>query len=312
MNDEDLLTFCRRMSSLRCPLLVLYGSQTGTAQDVAERIGREAYRRHIHARVMPMDAYPIASLIEETVVVFVCSTTGQGDEPDNMKRFWKFLLRKSLPAESLCTMRSAVFGLGDSSYAKFNYCALKLAKRLAGLGAQKLLYTGLADDQHELGVDGALDPWLSALWSSVDADFPVPVETPIISPDTLLPPRYIVTATSTDHADVYDRGLYLRSTSSGEPVLYSELCNFPAQLISNTRITHSEHTQDVRHLSLNISGSGIKYAPGDVLYVRPQNNPERVKFLMDWLGVTVGQCIACSQATPSFPIPACLDGVIPV
>lgn len=38
-------------------LLVLYGSQTGTAQDVAERVGREGRRRHFRMRVLPMDSY---------------------------------------------------------------------------------------------------------------------------------------------------------------------------------------------------------------------------------------------------------------
>lgn len=38
-------------------LLVLYGSQTGTAQDTAERIGREGKRRHFRTRVLPMDNY---------------------------------------------------------------------------------------------------------------------------------------------------------------------------------------------------------------------------------------------------------------
>lgn len=42
-------------------LLVLYGSQTGTAQDVAERVGREAKRRHFTARVLAMDEYEIVS-----------------------------------------------------------------------------------------------------------------------------------------------------------------------------------------------------------------------------------------------------------
>ena len=40
-------------------LLILYGSQTGTAQDVAERIGREAKRRHFGTRVMSLDAYNV-------------------------------------------------------------------------------------------------------------------------------------------------------------------------------------------------------------------------------------------------------------
>lgn len=38
-------------------LLVLYGSQTGTAQDVAERLKREARRRHVRCRILPMDSY---------------------------------------------------------------------------------------------------------------------------------------------------------------------------------------------------------------------------------------------------------------
>ena len=66
-------------------LLVLYGSQTGTAQDVAERIGREAWRRRFSARVLAMDDYSLSGLIQEDSVVFVAATTGQGEEPDNMK-----------------------------------------------------------------------------------------------------------------------------------------------------------------------------------------------------------------------------------
>ncbi len=60
---------------------------------------------------------------------------GQGDEPDNMHKFWRFLLRKTLPADSLVAMQYGVFGLGDSSYAKYNFAAKKLAKRLTQLGA---------------------------------------------------------------------------------------------------------------------------------------------------------------------------------
>lgn len=51
-----------------------------------------------------MDDYPISNLIFEKKVIFVCSTTGQGDQPDNMKTSWKFLLRKSLPKHSLINL----------------------------------------------------------------------------------------------------------------------------------------------------------------------------------------------------------------
>ena len=43
-------------------LLILYGSQTGTAQDMAERIGREAKRRHFSTRVIPLDSYNVVGV----------------------------------------------------------------------------------------------------------------------------------------------------------------------------------------------------------------------------------------------------------
>lgn len=38
---------------------VLYASQTGTAQDVGERIGREGRRRHLHVKVAAIDDMPL-------------------------------------------------------------------------------------------------------------------------------------------------------------------------------------------------------------------------------------------------------------
>ena len=48
-----------------------------SAQDVAERIEREAKMRHFSPRVQAMDSYPVAQLPREQTVIFVASTTGQ-------------------------------------------------------------------------------------------------------------------------------------------------------------------------------------------------------------------------------------------
>jgi sulfite reductase alpha subunit-like flavoprotein len=55
-------------------------------------------------------------LPERRLVAYVVSTTGQGEEPDNMRRSWRFLLRRSLPPSSLHLQHFGVLGLGDSSY----------------------------------------------------------------------------------------------------------------------------------------------------------------------------------------------------
>ena len=134
-------------------LLILFGSQTGEAKDVAFRIGREARLRGFVPSVVSMSEYPVTDLPSERLVVFVASTTGQGDPPDNMRSFWSFLLRKSLPPDSLSGASYAVFGLGDSGYAKYNVVAKRLDARIAGLGGDRIIDLGLGDDQDRYGYD---------------------------------------------------------------------------------------------------------------------------------------------------------------
>ena len=105
-------------------------------------------RRCVDVRCTSMDDYDVRNLPQEKLVVCVSSTTGEGEVPDNMRSFWRFLLRKDLPAGSLQAVRHASFGLGDSSYAKFNYAAKRLHRRLEQLGSRAVadLYGGAPFD----------------------------------------------------------------------------------------------------------------------------------------------------------------------
>uniref|UniRef100_A0A6Q2YE37 NADPH-dependent diflavin oxidoreductase 1 n=1 Tax=Esox lucius TaxID=8010 RepID=A0A6Q2YE37_ESOLU len=238
-------------------LLILYGSQTGTAQDTAERIGRQAQRRRMQVRVEALDIYNVANLISETLVVFVCSTTGQGDPPDNMKNFWRFVFRKSLPAGSLCRLDYAVLGLGDSSYPRFNFVAKKLHKRLMQLGASVLLPVGLADDQHDLGADGVIDPWITSFWEKVLSLYPPPAgQSPIRDDEPLV----------SFHSDVPQ-----------QPISPSPTHPFLAKVVFNERVTKASHFQDVRHIEFDITGSSIEFTAGDVVLMRPSNTRENVE-----------------------------------
>lgn len=79
---------------------------------------------------MAMDEFPITDLLYERVVVFVVSTTGQGDPPANMAKTWSFLLRRSLPADSLAKMWYCII----YTYAPYNIIRLTLSK----IGINKL------------------------------------------------------------------------------------------------------------------------------------------------------------------------------
>lgn len=50
---------------------------------------------------------------------------------------------------------------------KFNFVAKRLARRLSHLGGTPLIETGLADDQHDLGPDAVVDPWLEKFWMAI-------------------------------------------------------------------------------------------------------------------------------------------------
>ncbi|EDO30877.1 predicted protein [Nematostella vectensis] len=274
-------------------LTVLYGSQTGTAQEVAERIGREGRRRHISARVLALDDYNVADLIKEDLVVFVCATTGQGDEPDNMKKFWRFIMRRNLPAHSLQQLSFSVLGLGDSSYPKFNFIAKKLNKRLLQLGASVLQPVGLADDQHDLGPDAVVDPWLKELWEKVFAVYPIPPGLEIISADERPPARYKIIYTDSPAEE--------SSLEFGLPA--SQQAPFFATLISNDRVTASNHWQDVRLVKLDISGSGISYSPGDVVMVQPSNLSDTAEEFMSFLHLDPDKNFTLQQTNPDIPVP---------
>jgi sulfite reductase alpha subunit-like flavoprotein len=65
-------------------------------------------------RVFAGNDFPMQKIIENNVLVFVVSTTGDGEVPDNMKGFWRFLLKKGLPKGCLSKTLFTIFGMGMS------------------------------------------------------------------------------------------------------------------------------------------------------------------------------------------------------
>lgn len=151
------------------PLTVLYGTETGTARDMAERIASLAVSTGFAGVGWDaMDAVPVSSWASlGGPVVLVCSTTGQGDTPATMQNTWATLLQVDCPR--LDGVDFAVFGLGDSTYAKFNFQAKMLHNRLVQLGGRPIVHRGLGDEQDGNGHDDALSPWLVELWPELAA-----------------------------------------------------------------------------------------------------------------------------------------------
>ncbi|XP_057404446.1 NADPH-dependent diflavin oxidoreductase 1 isoform X5 [Balaenoptera acutorostrata] len=282
-------------------LLVLFGSQTGTAQDVSERLSREAWRRELGCRVQALDSYPVVNLINEPLVIFVCATTGQGEPPDNMKNFWRFIFRRNLPSTSLCQMDFAVLGLGDSSYAKFNFVAKKLHRRLLQLGGSALLPVCLGDDQHELGPDATIDPWLHDLWEKVLGPHPLPLDLSLTPPGVPWPSKFTLKFLQEVPSTCSEELCVTGTDPQGPP---SELQPFLAPMVTNQRVTGPSHFQDVRLIEFDITGSGVSFVAGDVVLIQPENTASHVQQFCQALGLDPDQHFTLQPREPGVPCPA--------
>lgn len=157
-------------------MLIVFGTETGNARDAAEDVAREAQARGLQPTIICAKDFPVQQLPTQSLVLFFVSTTGQGEPPKNFKKFWNFLRRRSLPADSLKHVEFGVFGLGDSGYAKYNVMAKKLGNRLTGLGAKAIVEVGLGDDQHQGGYEAALGVWMDALWNVLGVHMSIPAK----------------------------------------------------------------------------------------------------------------------------------------
>ncbi|CAD6570080.1 MAG: NAPDH-dependent diflavin reductase [Alectoria sarmentosa] len=249
--------------------LVAYGSETGNAYDYAEELGR------------------------------------QGDLPVNARLFWKSLLRRRLPPSYLEGAQLTTFGLGDSSYPKFNWAARKLHKRLVQLGANEAYPRGEADEQHGEGLDASFVPWSYDLRNHLLTKFPLAEGMTPISEYDLLEPKWTLTlhqnkpnvsveelANGRDERasfiDDWPESNYeteaVKSTRVRSAATSATQC-LDVTLKENRRITPSTHWQDVRHLEFS-SNQLAAYAPGDVLTIFPKNISEDVDQLLQRMGWT--------------------------
>ncbi|EGC32987.1 hypothetical protein DICPUDRAFT_155023 [Dictyostelium purpureum] len=248
---------------------ILYATESGTSQEVAEKLTRDLIKYDIKPKLFDIGNYNKIKLPEEKVVIFVLSTTGHGDVPDPMKPFWNFLLIKSLPSNSLSRTKFAVLGLGDSSYTTYNFAAKKLYSRLMSLGAIPLLRRGDADDQHDLGIDYEVEKWTKELIDSLLLMYPLP-QNFNINDNSILKAKFKLKINK-DNTELKANDIVSNKQFS------------KSKIIRNERITNIDWEQDVRHIELDITeiNNQIKspqkfYKNGDVAYILPRNPKKKV------------------------------------
>ena len=157
------------------PMTILFASDNGNAESLAKRLGNRGKARGLKTMVMSMDDFPMEDLPGEENVVFVTSTAGQGEFPQNGRAFWDAL--KNNAELDLSNVNFAVFSLGDSHYwprkddkVFYNKPGKDLDARIKFLGGKQLAEVGLGDDQDPDGYQTGYAEWEPKLWQALGVD----------------------------------------------------------------------------------------------------------------------------------------------
>jgi hydroxylamine reductase len=153
-------------------LLVLYASQTGTAEALSKMVGMLALTHKYTPVVCSMDQgveHLLTAAVPPKAVVFVCSTGGVGEVPPNGRAFMRELAPNTALGAALKDMPYAIMGLGNSHNDNFCASAKKLYGGLKACKAASLLPVKLSCELAAAGHDGAFREWKQGLWKALGA-----------------------------------------------------------------------------------------------------------------------------------------------
>lgn len=96
--------------------LVVFASQTGTAEQLARQTAQSLQQAGKSARLLELGAFDEDTLAHARDVLFVVSTTGEGDAPDSAARFVTHRMREPMALKHL---QYGLLALGDRDYDDF-------------------------------------------------------------------------------------------------------------------------------------------------------------------------------------------------
>ncbi|WP_454994121.1 assimilatory sulfite reductase (NADPH) flavoprotein subunit [Cardiobacterium hominis] len=222
---------------------VLSASQTGHAREVADKLHAALAEQGINAKRISAADYKPKTIADEQVLLLVTSTQGEGEPPEEALSLHRLLFGKKAPP--LPALRFAVCGLGDSSYPDFCQAGKDFDARLAELGGERLAPRADCDVEYQTPAAA----WIADLVPRLAALQPAAPRTPT-------------------------------AAAPATPAAYDRDHPFTAPLLARQKITGRHSTKDVRHIELDLAGSGINYQAGDALGVWCENDPARVDVIL--------------------------------
>ncbi|NWI87775.1 NOS2 protein, partial [Pitta sordida] len=259
----------RQAVATRAKVTVLFATETGKSEALASSLC-SLFSCAFNTRILCMDEYNISDLEEETLLLVVTSTFGNGDSPVNGKTLKNSLLTLKLLRKRI---RCAVFGLGSSMYPEFCAFAHAIDQKLAQLGASQLTPVGEGDELN--GQEEAFRTWAVSAFKTACDIFN------IRGRDSIQLPKIYISEESwdpTNYRIVYDP----------QPMdLTKALASIHGKDVIPMKLKFRQNLQSLKSSRVTIlvkltcdTNQEVHYLPGEHIGIFPGNQPELVRGIL--------------------------------
>lgn len=242
-------------------ITLLYGSETGNAQGLAEIFEERLSNIGHNVTLKAMDEFKSKNLKNVEDLFIITSTQGEGDPPDNAAELHEFIHGRKAP--KLEGVRFSVLALGDQTYEFFCQTGKDFDKKLEELGAERLYERVDCDVDYEEDAE----KWMANVINTIDS-----------APE------------GTQSEQVVSE-----SIKSAKEKKYSKANPYQAEVLENINLNGRGSNKETRHIEFLLDNFGEEYEVGDCLVVLPQNDPALVELLMSKLGWDPGDQIEISE-----------------
>jgi cytochrome P450/NADPH-cytochrome P450 reductase len=238
------------------PLLVLYGSNLGSAEELATRVADLAEVNGFATKLAALDDY-VGKLPEQGGVLIFCASYN-GAPPDNATQFVRWLTGE-LPKDAFAKLRYVVFGCGNSDWAATYQSIPRLIdEKLAAHGGRSVYARGEGDARSDL--DGQFEQWFAKAAPQAVKEFGVDTSFTRSANDE---PLYQIEPVAPSAVNAI---VALGGVSPMKVLVNSELQN---------KAGANPSERSTRHIEVQLP-PGITYRVGDHLSVVPRNDPALV------------------------------------
>ncbi|KAI6235641.1 NADPH--cytochrome P450 reductase [Aphelenchoides besseyi] len=297
-------SFLGRMKSENREVLILFGSQTGTAEELAGRLAKDLHRYGKKPLVMDPEEIDVEDLpkiteIENPLLVLCVATYGEGDPTDNAQALFEFISNSD---NDFTGLSYAVFGLGNKTYEHFNEVGKVFDRRLEELGAKRVFELGLGDDDANLEED--FMRWREAFLPSLAETFGWE-----LSQQNGSERQYKLEILEEPPANVFT-GEYGRiGAYERQRPPFDQKNPYLSTIVVNRELHLPGSDRSCRHIEFKIDNTRVRYEVGDHLGVFPTNDTTQVETIGSLLDIDLNTVFKLINLDPDsskrhpFPCP---------